>query len=478
MMREQLLGAAVLLAVIFLVPTQAVPVDPATAQQAAANWYAERGRFEPGSIRMVGNVVISRGATELLFAFNFSPDGFVLVAADDAAVPIMGYGFDHPFSDLHHPPQFDAMLASFEEQILFAKQRGLIASDAVRREWRRLSVPPADFDQVEDARAVAPLMSSLWNQGWSWNQYCPEDASGPGGHVWAGCGAVSMAQITRYWNHPAQGEGQHSYYHSDYGTQSANFGATTYDWASMSNTSATTASRTLLYHCGVAVNMDYGPSGSGAYPTDLVPALENYFRFDTQATFQWKSSYSSSTWEGMIRTELDAGRPLMYIGYGTGGHAFNLDGYQGANHFHFNWGWSGYYNGYYYLNDLTPGSYSFTNDQGGSFNLFPDNSLDATPPSVVTDLSATAGGTDVVLTWSPATDNVGVVGYWVYQSTTPFGSLTPQRWIVAGSTLTHTAAGVCGDPNTTNVFAVRAMDAAQNQSAPSNRAGEFDYSLP
>jgi len=82
-----------------------------------------------------------------------------------------------------------------------------------------------------------------------------------------------------------------------------------------------------------------------------------------------------------------------------------------------------------------------------------------------------------VLTWSPASDNVGVVGYWVYKSTTPFGPLTPQRWIVAGGTLTYTATGVCGDPNTTNVFAVRAMDAAQNQGPPSPRAGEFDYNL-
>ncbi|MBN1426434.1 C10 family peptidase [Candidatus Fermentibacteria bacterium] len=478
MSRLQLPWTAVLLAVIFIVSTEAAPVAVETARQVAENWYAERGHFDDGSVRVTGEVVFIRDGAELFRAINMEPVGFVLVASDDAVIPILGYGFDHHFSDLDHPPQFDAMLASFEEQILFAKAQSLWSDESTRREWQRLKVPPAEFDRIEETRAMAPLMVSLWNQGWSWNQFCPADANGPGGHVYAGCGAVSMAQVMRYWNHPAQGLGQHSYYAGSYGNQSANFGATTYDWASMSNTSATNAARTLLYHCGVAVDMQYGPNGSGCYASDLVPAMENYFRFNTQATFKWKSSYSSSAWESMIRAELDAGRPMMYVGSGTGGHAFNLDGYQGTNYFHFNWGWSGSYNGYYYLNDLTPGSYNFTDGQGGSFNLFPNNSLDSTPPGAITNLAAAKDGVDVVLTWASATDNVGVVGYWVYGSTSSYGPLTPLRWIVAGGALTYTASGACGDPNTVNVFAVRAMDAAQNQSAPSNRAGEFDYSLP
>jgi len=52
--------------------------------------------------------------------------------------------------------------------------------------------------------------------------------------------------------------------------------------------------------------------------------------------------------------------------------AFNLDGYQGTNYFHFNWGWSGSYNGYFYLNNLNPGGDNFTNGQGAIINLYPD----------------------------------------------------------------------------------------------------------
>jgi hypothetical protein len=369
------------------------------------------------------------------------------------------------------------MLESFEEQIAFARENGLRADETIATQWKRLTVPLEAFEKPDEVKSVSPLLVTLWDQDWPWNHYCPSDPSGPGGHVYAGCGAVAMAQVMKYWSHPVQGEGQNSYYHPDYGTQSANFGATTYDWANMSNTNATSASKTLLYHCGVAIYMDYGPNGSGAYPSDLVPAFENFFRYDNDANFKWKQYYASSTWENLVRTELDNGRPLVYIGYGTGGHAFNLDGYQGTNHFHFNWGWSGYYNGYYYLNDLTPGGYNFTNDQGGVFNLFPEPGSDTTPPDAIADLAATTSGSDLVLSWSMPSDNVGVVGYWIYQRASAFGEASALQYVTGAETLMHTVQDVCGDAAVNYFYDVRAVDAAQNEADPSNSVGEFDLSL-
>jgi hypothetical protein len=182
----------------------------------------------------------------------------------------------------------------------------------------------------------------------------------------------------KYWAHPAQGEGSHSYTHPDYGYQYANFGATTYNWASMPNSSGESDIAELLYHLGVSVEMDYSPDGSGAYTSDCVYALENYFDYNTAASYIQKSYYSNITWENMMRGQLDDGQPMTYRGSGTGGHAFVLDGYQGSNYFHFNWGWSGYYNGYFYLNDLTPGSYSFTSSQAAIINVYP-NAVNTAP---------------------------------------------------------------------------------------------------
>jgi hypothetical protein len=81
---------------------------------------------------------------------------------------------------------------------------------------------------------------------------------------------------------------------------------------------------------------------------------------------------------------------------------------------------------------------------------------DTTPPSVASDLVATAGNAQVVLTWDASTDNVGVAGYWVLRD----GSAVAQ---VTGTTYT--------DHDVTNgtaySYTVEAYDAAGNISAQS-----------
>jgi hypothetical protein len=62
---------------------------------------------------------------------------------------------------------------------------------------------------------------------------------------------------------------------------------------------------------------------------------------------------------------------MYYHGFGTGGHAFNVDGYNGNDYFHFNWGWSGSYNGYFYLDNLNPGGNNFTEGQGAIIDIYP-----------------------------------------------------------------------------------------------------------
>ena len=355
------------------------------AKQVATNWFIERGDISNYEIFDVQ--IEKEKSINLYYIFNFEQDAYVMVAADDAIVPILGYCFEQHFTSENHPPQFDAMLNSFKKQIIYAKDGNASAAEWVSDEWKRLSVKSENFEKIRDLRDVSPLISANWNQDYSWNTYCPSDGSGPGGYVYAGCVAVAMAQVMKYWEHPAQGSGSHSYYCSPYGTLSADFENTTYNWSSMSNSSPTNAARELLYHCGIAVEMEYSPYGSGAwvgggYPS-AITAMETFFDYDNSASFKLKNSYSDTEWASLLRTNLDNGRPLVYRGMdGNYGHAFNLDGYQGTSYFHFNWGWDGSYNGYYYLNDLTPGwGNDFTDDQGGIFNLYPDANASITVTS-------------------------------------------------------------------------------------------------
>jgi hypothetical protein len=100
----------------------------------------------------------------------------------------------------------------------------------------------------------------------------------------------------------------------------------------------------------------------------------------------------------LLRTELENLRPVYYDGQGSaGGHAFVCDGYQGTSHFHFNWGWNGYANGYYYLNNLNPGGYDFTQDQHAIVNIKPKENSSIDPP---TNVMATATDSDITVTWT------------------------------------------------------------------------------
>jgi hypothetical protein len=200
-----------------------------------------------------------------------------------------------------------------------------------------------------------------------------------------------MAQIIKYYDSPAQGTGFHSFYHSNpnvtYGTLSVNFGATTYNWANMpdqltKNTTTTQndAIATLMYHCGVSIDMNYNSDGklsSSAQTQDVVSALKNYFQYDEKITFINISDYLLqygdkflNEWKKTLKAELNNNRPMQYRGASQegGGHSFVCDGYNENDFFHFNWGWSGKADGYYSLLALIPtetgigagfGEYSF-----------------------------------------------------------------------------------------------------------------------
>lgn len=210
----------------------------------------------------------------------------------------------------------------------------------------------------------------------------------------SGCVATAMAQVMKYWDYPATGTGFHSYNHQSYGTQSANFGGTTYNWAAMADnvTSTNDAVATLMYHCGVSVDMNFGVAqtgGSGAFVIeDASPvqhcteyAMKTYFGYDVN-TLQGvlRSNYSTSGWVQMLKGELDGGRPIIYAGFGNGGgHAWVCDGYDTNDFFHMNWGWGGNSDGFFWVDALNPGSLGAGGGTGG-FNSNQQAVIGIQPP--------------------------------------------------------------------------------------------------
>ena len=203
------------------------------------------------------------------------------------------------------------------------------------------------------------MLNTTWDQGNYYNALCPADDGGPGGHCWAGCVATAVGQLMFYHRWPNQGTGEYSYTHPVYGEQYANFGETTYNWNGMETylDGPNNHIALLLNHLGVSFDMDYGPDGSGMWNHSAANSMRNYFKYGPQTQYIFRDT-TTMNWDSILIANLDARKPLYYAGWeGVGslnGHAFVCDGYAPDNFYHFNWGWSSSYDGYFLLSALTP----------------------------------------------------------------------------------------------------------------------------
>lgn len=338
----------------------ALPVSKTDANRVAQNFITERMGL--GYEVSDSKALDSGYPSQYIYAVNLKPSGFVLVAADNAAIPILGYSSQNNWNEYEIPVQLQAMLASWNDQMHAIVTQNMRADTSITQLWGSYNVDASRFSPNRNFRAVDPLIASTWGQGEYYNALCPENSP-------VGCVATAISQIMKFWRYPEVGNGSKSYTavsYPEYGVQSANFGETTYNWGNMPNSvnSSNNAVATLCYHAGVAVNMDYKPLSSSAFSTDVPFALTNYFRYAESTSLKNRSSYSADNWETLMKGELDNGRPVYYSGVGPAfGHAFILDGYQGTDSFHINWGWNGTYDGYFTLGNLNPGGDTFNQSQ-------------------------------------------------------------------------------------------------------------------
>ena len=458
-------------------PMMAERVTPETARKAASNFLSNNGAK---SAQLTDLSKIAGFPNLYIFT---AEQGFVVMAADDCVQPILGYSLTGNFVAENMPENAHSWLQGYSDEIQYAVDSKMKATAETAKQWKDL------IDGNSKAGRATPvvnnLLSTTWDQTPLYNNLCPYSNYYNQLTV-TGCVATAMAQIMKYWGYPSNGIGSHTYTHTAYydengnyhdamGVLSADFGNTTYDWnnmpASLNSNSTETqinAVATLMYHCGVSVEMDYGVvqiGGSGAVTAYVANALQTYFNYQT-CTYRTKANYSENQWIQMLKDELDAGRPLQYSGRGTGGHSFVCCGYDSDNYFYFNWGWSGHNDAFYALNNLVPGSggagggsYSFTNDQAAIFGIQPATLIEA-PTNLTYTLS---GQQDVTLNWNSSS---GASSYNVYRNGELVGN-------TANTTFSETA------PYGSNSYYIRALDSNGQQSLPSNSVSFIiDYPTP
>lgn len=319
------------------------------------------------------------------YVFN-QKDGhaFVIVSADSRMRPVLGCCDNVAFSADSIPCGLSYLLSHYAEQYAFMEQLGdMMAADDGQ-----------DQDSYPD---VEPLITSEWGQDSPYNDDCPSGCP-------SGCVATAMAQVMKYYGYPASGQGSFSYTSATrHYSESYDFGNATFDWDNMRDEYSATSSfgsessraavANLMKACGVSVGMDYAPGGSGAYDCDIAYALINFFAYNKNTVLYERTYFKSAEWYEKMHEELSASRPVLYCGqdrYNNGGHAFVIDGYrQSDGKFHVNWGWDGYYNGYYELDALDPQGYSFSTSQSMIARFCPETTGDGEDTFYADDFSYT-----------------------------------------------------------------------------------------
>lgn len=377
-MKTKRLASTLIILISLSFSLAAQQINPEEARLTARKFIFERsaayGSFEEAVVQ--DYEVFYSGGLPALYVMNMQPQGFVVVTAGRNVHPVIGYSFKGTFTKNGCPPQLEEYLNKMAKQTVFAMQHKQAASREVNALWQHYRNTSADKLAKFEGRQVEPLLTSTWDQGNPYNKMCPADPAGPGGHCYAGCVATAMGQVANYFRWPLQGTGSYSYSCPPYGTLSVDYSEANYLWNRMplylGYTNIPVAE--FLYHLGVSVDMVYGPNGSGMYNHKAAYSLRTYFKYSPETQYVYRDS-TSMDWDSLLVSHLDQKIPMYYAGWSVpniNGHAFVCDGYQEGDYYHFNWGWSGSYDGYFYTDNLTPGGSNFNLAQELIINAFPD----------------------------------------------------------------------------------------------------------
>ncbi len=350
-----------------------------TPQEAAT--VAQRFLESQGKTLVRCAKVVDNGQDELLYIFN-AENAFAVVSGDRSAQPVLAY-IDHQlYNDGDAVAPFQMWIDHYANQIAQIKREHIVQPQPAALWEAILSGAPA----FRTGDSIAPLMLSRWDQGEYYNYYCPRDPAGQNGRVVTGCVATAMAQLMYYFRFPESGVGSYSYTDENYGVQSADYGNAHYDYNAMCDvpTCINTEISKLIYHCGVGVDMHYSPSGSGMNNHSAARVLRTFFKYSPETEYLFRDS-TNLNWDSVIVSHLQRRIPMYYAGWSVpdiNGHGFICDGYKTVNdayYFHFNFGWSGHMDGYFYTNSLFVGSYNFNLAQELIINAYPDTTQYAYP---------------------------------------------------------------------------------------------------
>lgn len=301
--------------------------------------------------------------SDYFYIFNIGENnGFVIASGDDATPEILGYSNSGKFDEANLPHALFELLNNYSEQIRY------IRDNNIQKTYTRKS--------AENSKIVEPLIKTKWNQYSPYNDDMPTI---DGVHCLTGCVSTAFAQIMYYHKYSMMTSDIPGYTTSSKNIEVDGLPATTFDWDNMlleyngnETPEQKSAVAKLMNYCAVAVKADFDITVTDA--TMNASVLKTIFGYGNSIQALEKWYYDDETWQEIICHELEKSRPVLYSGSGAGSHAFILDGFDADKRYSVNWGWGGSYDGYFYLDNLSPKSWSyFSNDQRAIIGISPED---------------------------------------------------------------------------------------------------------
>jgi hypothetical protein len=360
----------VLVCIMFMGLSYALPVDQVTAETVAGSKLFHDGKQDDHAITLFSPITNHENGTILAYVYDLDPAGYVIVGADTRLPPVIAYSYTNLCRDDQH-----------DENILFnLVQRDMIARFSSTSEnlqalyetqWHEyitgdfVTLAQTGFQQwpPEGSTPTGGWLMENWTQTAPYNMYCPMDLIA-GQRSVAGCPAVAMGAILNCLaeiNATRFDDGD-DYLHNYYETYWIDDDHVAHDFPSWSALNVlldtleyhydnaipvtTSDKAAIVYASGCACHQVYSASISGTYGITQAATAYQRFHFD-ESELLYESS--DSLFERLSQNMMDAKPAHMGIvdAGPTYGHNIVVDGYNTDDFYHFNFGWGGSYNGWY-----------------------------------------------------------------------------------------------------------------------------------
>lgn len=348
---------------------QANPIDVAKARQLAVTFIANSGslktipRAHDAPQGQLSLAYTKKGKDgNVLYVFNRAGNqGFVMVSADDATTPILGFSDKGSFDAAKVSEGLQAIMDCYEQQVAWASMN---SSKSATRSKKTARI------------AIEPLIQTQWDQHEPYNNLCPIDPD-TGERSVLGCVAVAKAQLMYYHAYPLKGKGTCSYQWKGL-TLSSDFSKVEFEWDKMKLTydhdtpDPGDAVAKLIYNCAIASKANFGSELTfGFYNTS---EFSEYFGYKDEIKWLSMANTTPAEFEDVVYQDLAKGLPVLFCVNDPDewSHMLILDGYKGDGYFHMNFGWNGSDDGYYLLTAMDLGWVNFRTDQEILYNIQPD----------------------------------------------------------------------------------------------------------